>query len=66
MFKVDSVRLKQEYEAVLQEVCSEALKAALHVTVNVTNENGEVVKFNVGDVCNTLTQLAQAYRRDNQ
>lgn len=66
MFKVDSTKLRDEYETVLNAAGKFLWEGVLAEAEKVVNEKGESVKFNVGDLCNTLTNLAQAHRRDNQ
>ena len=64
--QVHSLELKNEYEKVLHNVCHAFLGLVLNASEGVVNELGEQVKLNVGDVCNTLTNLLQSHRAANQ
>ena len=53
---------EQDYDNVIKKVAEAAFEAALAHVATVVDENQQKLHFNFADVCNVLTQVAQARR----
>lgn len=63
---VNSTAFRESYEDTLTKVCEDLFAQNLAALSTVVDETGAALKFNVNDICNTLTNVSQVYRRAHQ
>lgn len=59
---INSEDFRLDYDNVIKQVAATALQAALAEFEKVVDENSGKLNFNIADICNSLTQAAQALR----
>jgi len=63
---VSAEDFRNDYDNMIVDICKALFAQVLESAGQIVNDKGESLKLNVADLCNTLTNVAQRYRAENQ